>query len=150
MESKMIETVMKKKRNQESNRLTLTLKVQEKAKDWLSQINNQFNGMLSLKRNDLLNFLLEEMDAHLSQTLMDRIKDQKLTDKEKAKWIYQKFLDAEKKGLELDFNDLVKTAQGNSKKTKKPRKAKNTSSQTLLNIDSQKQAHGIKKANNIN
>lgn len=145
----MIESPIKKKRTQDSNRLTLSPKAQKKAKNWLSQINNQFNGMLSLKRNDLLNFLLEEMDAQLSQILMDRIKDQKLTDKEKAKWIYQRFLDAEKQGLELDFNEIVKAAQGNSKKTRKPRKAKNTSLQTQENIDSQKQAQDTHKANNI-
>ena len=141
----MIESPTKKKRTQDSNRLTLSPKAQEKARNWLSQINNQFNGMLSLKRNDLLNFLLEEMDAHLSQILMDRIKDQKLTDKEKAKWIYQRFLDAEKQGLKLDFNELVKTAQGNSKKTRKPRKAKNISLKTQENIDSQKQSTDTKK-----
>ena len=133
----MIDFPVKKKRNQESNRLTLSPEVQEKAKIWLSQINDQFNGMLSLKRNDLLNFLLEEMDEHLSQTLMDKIKDQKLTDKEKAKWIYQRFLDAERQGLELDFNELVKTAQGNSKKARKTRKARNTSLQTQEISDSQ-------------
>lgn len=146
----MIETQVKKKRNQESNRLTLSPKAQEKARHWLSQINDQFNGMLSLKRNDLLNFLLEEMEGVLSQSLMDKIKDQKLTDKEKAKWIYQKFLEAEKQGQELDFNELVKTAQGNSKKTRKPRRARNTSSQTQENTDSQKQSTDAEKTNNIN
>lgn len=145
----MIESPIKKKRTQDSNRLTLSPKAQEKARNWLSQINNQFNGMLSLKRNDLLNFLLEEMDSQLSQILMDRIKDQKLTDKQKAKWIYQRFLDAEKQGLELDFNEIVKAAQGNSKKTRKPCKAKNTSLQTQDNIDSEKQAQDTQKANNI-
>ena len=140
---------IKKKRNQESNRLTLSPKAQEKARHWLSQINDQFNGMLCLKRNDLLNFLLEEMEEVLSQSLMDKIKDQKLTDKEKAKWIYLKFLEAEKQGQELDFNELVKTAQGNSKKRKKPRKAKNISLKTQENIDSQKQSTDTKKANNI-
>lgn len=145
----MIEMPTKKKRNQESNRLTLSPKAQEKARNWLSQINDQFNGMLSLKRNDLLNFLLEEMEEVLSQSLMDKIKDQKLTDKEKAKWIYQKFLEAEKQGQELDFNELVKTAQGNSKKKRKSHKAKNISLKTQENIDSQNQSTDTKKANNI-
>ena len=145
----MIDKPIKKKRNQESNRLTLSDKAQEKAKVWLSQINKEFNGMLNLKRNDLLNFLLEEMEENLSKHLMDKIKDQKLTDKEKAKWIYQKFLEAEKQGLELNFSELVKTAQGPTKRTKKPRREAKKASHIPAKTDSQSTALTTRNINNI-
>ncbi|MCB0414913.1 MAG: hypothetical protein KDD50_11300 [Bdellovibrionales bacterium] len=145
----MTDTTVKKKRGHDSNRLTLSKKSQEKAKDWLSQLSDEFNGMVNLKRNDLLNFLIEEMEDKLSQALMDKIKNEKLTDKEKAKWIYQKFLDAEKQGLELDFNELVKTAQGNIKRERKPRKTQNKNSQNQENKVSKTTAIDAENVNNI-
>ena len=98
---------------------------------------------------DLPYRLIEEMEDKLSQTLMDKIKNEKLTDKEKAKWIYQKFLDAEKQGLELDFNELVKTAQGNIKRERKPRKTQNKNSQNQENKVSKATAIDAENINNI-
>ena len=113
---------IRRKRNQESNRLTLTDKAHERAKGWLSQIEEEFSGMLLLKRNDLINTVLEELDEMLSTTLLEKIKNEKLTDKEKAKWIYHKFLEAEKEGHNADLGELIKTAQGSSKTRRKARK----------------------------
>ncbi len=121
----------------DSNRLRLSNEVMEKANKWLSQLETEFNGMLNLKKNDLINFLLEEYDNNLSQNLMEKIKEKKLTDKQKAKWIYQKFLDAEKQGLKLNLNDLIKTAQSPSKRKRKARKTKNTALTSTENNDSQ-------------
>ena len=128
-----MESISKKKsRKQDSQRLTLTKKAQEKAQLWLSQIEVEFNGMLTLKRNDLLNTILEELDEKLSSQLLNKIRNEKLTDKEKAKWIYQKILDAEKQGHETDLDELIKTAQGHSKTRKKSRKIQNKTLQTPM------------------
>ena len=123
---------VKKERRHESHRLTLTNKAQEKAKIWLSQVEQEFNGMLTLKRNDLLNTILEEIDDKLSVQLLEKIRNEKLTGKEKAKWIYQQFLKAEKEGHKADLDELIMTAQGSSKVRKKARKSPNKKSQTPL------------------
>ena len=128
----MDEKIVRKKRRQDSNRLTLTDKAQEKATVWLSQIEKEFNGMLSIKRNDLLNTILEELDDSLSSLLLSKIREEKLTGKEKAKWIYQQFLKAEKEGVDANLDELIKTAQGGPKRRKKARKTKARKSQTPL------------------
>ena len=147
----MIEDRPKKKiRKQASNRLSLSEKAQAKANAWLIQIEKEFSGMLSLKRNDLLNTILEELDDTLSASLLDKIRGEKLTGKEKAKWIYQKFLEAEKKGLEADLDDLIETARGSTKKKRKPRKKPNTKSQTPLSESAEISPKNIKNSPNIN
>ena len=128
-----MESIKVKKRKQDSNRFTLSDKAQGKAKGWLSQVEQEFSGMLSLKRNDLLNTILEELDDKLSTQLLEKIRNEKLTGKEKAKWIYQQFLKAEKEGHEADLEELIKTAQGSSKTRKKARKSQNNKPQTPLN-----------------
>ncbi|MCB0414821.1 MAG: hypothetical protein KDD50_10835, partial [Bdellovibrionales bacterium] len=79
-------TIIKKKRSQNSSRLTLSSKAQRKTSNWINQIEQKLNGMISIKRNDLLNFLLEEMDDNLASSVLDKIKKEKLTGKQKAKW----------------------------------------------------------------
>lgn len=80
----------KKRRVQDSSRLSLSRKAQQMTENWMSQIKQEFHGMVNIKRNDLLNFLLEELDEILAPSILDKIKE-KLTGKQKAKWIYQKF-----------------------------------------------------------
>lgn len=133
----MSDIVKRAKPKGATNRLRLSPDVIEKANLWLSQLENEFNGMLNLKRNDVINFLLEEFDEKLSQPLMDKIKDKKLTDKQRAKWIYQKFLEAEKQGIDLDFNDVIKVAQAPSKKKRKPRRTQNKGISSATKKDSQ-------------
>jgi len=118
----------KKRRSQTSSKLTLSSKAQSLGDSWLKQVNEYFNGMVSLKRNDLINVILEGLNEKLSSELLERIKTEKLTDKEKAKWIYKQMLDAESKGAEVDFNELVKTAQGPSKRKSTTRKSKTEAS----------------------
>ena len=122
----------KAKRNQDSNRLTLTRKAQEKASLWLSQIDDKFNGMLSLKRNDLINTIIEELDERLSVGFLEKIKSEKLTDIEKAKWIYEKILTAQKEGLETSLDELIKTAQDGPKRRRKALKTSVKKSQAPL------------------
>ncbi|MCB0415431.1 MAG: hypothetical protein KDD50_13935, partial [Bdellovibrionales bacterium] len=59
------------------------------------------------------------------------------TGKEKAKWIYQKFLEAEKSGSNIDFDDLVKVAQEDLKKQSKRKLNKNKSHQSSLSKPSE-------------
>ena len=70
-----MESIKVKKRKQDSNRFTLSDKAQGKAKGWLSQVEQEFSGMLSLKRNDLLNTILEELDDKLSTQLLEKIRN---------------------------------------------------------------------------
>ncbi|MCB0369712.1 MAG: hypothetical protein KDD45_09795 [Bdellovibrionales bacterium] len=130
-------TIIKKKRSQNSSRLTLSSKAQRKTSNWINQIEQKLNGMISIKRNDLLNFLLEEMDDNLASSVLDKIKKEKLTGKQKAKWIYQKFLEAEKSGSNIDFDDLVKVAQEDLKKQSKRKLNKNKSHQSSLSKPSE-------------
>ncbi|USN48493.1 MAG: hypothetical protein H6626_05220 [Pseudobdellovibrionaceae bacterium] len=123
----------KKRRVQDSSRLSLSRKAQQMTENWMSQIKQEFHGMVNIKRNDLLNFLLEELDEILAPSILDKIKKEKLTGKQKAKWIYQKFLEAEKNGSEINFDELVKTAQSGSRKVKKQRKTKSSRPQNSLN-----------------
>lgn len=121
--------IVKKRRNQTSNKLTLSSQAQKLGDNWLKQVNEYFNGMISLKRNDLINVIIEGLNEKLSTELLERIKKEKLTDKEKAKWIYKQMLDAESKGVEVDFNELVKKAQAPSKRKNMVRKSKIEASQ---------------------
>ena len=109
----------KAKRKQNSKRLTLTESVQKKVRLWTLQVENEFNGMLEIKRNDLLNFIIENTSDQLPASLINRIRAEKFTGKEKAKWIYSKFLEAEKEGQEISFNQLLEMVQGKKTKTKK-------------------------------
>ena len=109
----------KKKRSQMSERITLSKSLQAKAQSWLKQANDHCNGMLVLKRNDLICALLDELPAKLSLSSVEKIKSEKLTDMQKAKWIFEKFKEAELKGHSLDFNELVNTANSTSKKKKR-------------------------------
>lgn len=141
-------TVKKVKRNHASNRLILTKKAQEKASLWLSQIDDKFNGMLSLKRNDLINTILEELDESLSVGLLEKIRSEKLTDIEKAKWIYEKILTAQKEGLETSLDELIKTAQDGPKRRRKALKTSVKKSQTLLSESAKISPNNTKKAFN--
>lgn len=124
---------VKKTRKQDSKRLTLTEKSQGKATIWLSQIEEEFNGMLTLKRNDLLNAILENLDDKLPSQLLSKIRNEELTTKKVAEWIYKKTLEAEKTGQQINLDELLKTAQGGSSKgRKKARKTQNKTSQTPL------------------
>ena len=128
--------VEKKKRSQDSKRLTLSELAQSNSTKWVNQITDEFKGMLDLKRNEVINFILEEMGASLSKDLLEKIRSKKLTDSHIAKWIYKKTLEAEKEGHEPNFDELVRAAQGSIKKAKRPRKTKNKTSQIEENIDS--------------
>ena len=136
----------KRTRKQDSKRLTLTDKSQGKAKIWLSQIEEEFNGMLTLKRNDLLNAVLENLDDKLPSQLLSKIRDEQLTTKKVAEWIYKKTLEAEKEGLQIELNELLKTAQGGSSKNrKKARKTQNRKPQMPLSESAEISPENVKK-----
>ncbi len=118
------EKPIKRKRMQSSDRITLSGIVLEKSDAWVNQVNEHFNGMIVLKRNDIICALLEDLDDKLSNQLLEKIKSEKLTDIQRAKWIYQQLKEANGKGEDVNFDNLVKTAQGGSKRKGKPLKSK--------------------------
>ena len=113
----------KKKRSKSSDRLTLSKPVIQKSFLWEKQVNEEFKGMIVLKRNDIINLLLEELPQKLSSSQLHKIKSEKLTDVQKAKWIYQQLKDANNKGLDVDLESLVKAAQSTVKVSKKRQKS---------------------------
>lgn len=113
----------KKRRSKSSDRLTLSKTVIQKSFLWEKQVNDEFKGMVVLKRNDIINLLLEELPEKLSASQLHKIKSEKLTDVQKAKWIYQQLKDANNKGLDVDLESLVKAAQSTVKVSKKRQKS---------------------------
>lgn len=113
----------KKRRSKSSDRLTLSKTVIQKSFLWEKQVNEEFKGMIVLKRNDIINLLLEELPQKLSSSQLHKIKSEKLTDVQKAKWIYQQLKDANNKGLDVDLESLVKAAQSTVKVSKKRQKS---------------------------
>ena len=129
----------KKKRSKSSDRLTLSKPVIQKSFLWEKQVNEEFKGMVVLKRNDIINLLLEELPEKLSASQLHKIKSEKLTDVQKAKWIYQQLKEAKNKGLDIDLESLVKAAQSTVKVSKKSHKSLKNKTETP-NASCQKEA----------
>ncbi len=116
--------IKSKKRSQDSNRLTLSDQARENSKKWVEQINTEFKGMLKLQRNEVLNFVLEQIGPSLSIELLKKLRSDKLTGSHLTKWIHQKTIEAEKNGVKVDVEKLFKEAQGAIKRPRKPRTKK--------------------------
>ena len=95
------------------SRITLSKAACEKVNLWMNQINEQFKGMINLKRNDLVSILLEEFHGKLPFQVFDKIKSEKLTDVQKAKWIYLQLKNAESNNESISFDSLLKSTNKN-------------------------------------
>jgi len=127
----MIEKVegKKKRRNRSnfSNRATLSPEALEKVLGWRDQISKKFDGVIKISStSDLLNLILSLHEKELSSSELEKIKENKLSDVQLAKWIYDRLLAANGKGETADLNKTIKEAkqlgkvtQGKNKKTNK-------------------------------
>lgn len=128
IESKKVELQVKRKRSSNSDRLRLSSQLQSKSDQWVDQVNRHFNGMLVLKKNEVIHFLLEDLPETLPVSLLDKMQKEKLTDIQKAKWIYEQLKDAEVKGKDLPLDTLLQMAKGKApKKENKSRKVSSNS-----------------------
>ena len=120
----------KKRRLNQLDRITLSESAKKKCEAWLKQANEHFNGMVQLKGADLVCIILEEMPDTLASQTLEKIKNEKLTDIQKAKWIYQKLKEAKVSGEEVDLESLIKTAQKGSQRKPRAKKVKVISDKT--------------------
>ena len=116
----------KKPRTQRQDRITLSTSANKKSDLWLKQIKETFSGMISLKRTEIVCAIIEDLPDILPTHLLEKIKENNLTDLQKAKWIYQRLKEAKGSDDLVNFDGLVKAAQfGTRKRSGNKRTGKN-------------------------
>ena len=121
----------KKSRTQHQDRITLTASANKKSDLWLKQVQDTFSGMINLKRADIVCTIIDDMPDILPATLLEKVKRENLTDLQKAKWVYQKLKDAKGSTEPVDFDALVKKAQGLPEKRGKTRNRISKKNETI-------------------
>lgn len=106
----------KKPRTHHQDRITLSTTANKKSDLWLKQIQDTFSGMVNLKRAEIVCAIIEDLPDVLPAHLLEKIKEDNLTDLQKAKWIYQRLKEAKGSDDSIDFDGLVKAAQFGARK----------------------------------
>ena len=111
----------RKKRRTFTDRATLNEESLNKLMKWKDQISDHFEGMVKVSYTDLVNMILLHQPEKLSSSILNDFQKKKLSDVERAKWVYKRLLEAETRGEKLSFGELVDKAGG---RVKAPRKRK--------------------------
>ena len=143
------EVKVKKKRISDGRRVRLSDKAYGNVTKWVEQVDGEYGGMLSIKLTEVVNFVLEGLSPVLSKQQMAQLKEEKLTGAQKAKWLYAKCAEAEKNGLEIDFNGLLKRIQSGGAKTKKKPNAKQNKEIQVCQSEGAKNSPKLKKVEQL-
>lgn len=114
--------VIKKTSTQKIERATLSKASVERLKKWREEIDIQYQGLIQVSLSDLVNVILESHEKALNEQELVLIKNGRMTELQKAKWIYETVRKAEKDGTSIEISELISKAIGTPKIKKIRRK----------------------------
>ena len=116
MEKSNIETKVVSKRGKSIARVRLSCEAQAKLIGWQNQIQEKFNGMLKLNSSELVSIIINNSSNKLTSAALGIIKNKKLTDVQRVKWMLQRLEESKKEGGSVTLNELIKETQESKKK----------------------------------
>ena len=118
----MEQIVQTSKKKYKYNRISLNNGADKKLSALLVQVNKHLLGMVKINKSDMANMVIDEYPNQLSKIQLNRLRENFLTDIQRAKWIVLQLEQARKDGSKVSFDQLVS-------RTKKQRKSKNQNTQ---------------------
>ena len=113
----------------QQDRVTLTPQVSQKVNNWLTQLNDKFNGLIEINRSDLTNYFLDRQPDILNRDQIEKVKAAHYDEVRFMSWALQKMKESKKNGESLSLKDLMQSSQTNpSDDIKRTKKAKGTES----------------------
>ena len=124
----MEQIVQTSKKKYKYNRISLNDGADKKLSALLVQVNEHLLGMVKMNKSDMANMVIDEYPNQLSKIQLNRLRENLLTDIQRAKWIVLQLEQARKDGSEVSFDQLVSRTKKHirKKRTEEIQKSKHT------------------------
>lgn len=111
----------KKEHKKKDDRIKLDKVNEIKVAKLKEQIENKFQGLFHVSTSYVGNFLIGQCSGEWSDKQLEQIREERLSDLQKARWLYERMKLAQSQGENLSFEELLVTLSplGKIKKMKK-------------------------------
>lgn len=86
------------------------------------QLKEEFKDMVRIKRDDVVNFILSLRSEPFSEKELDKIRKEKLTDQQRAKWLLKQVQIAESAGKDVNLDALMEQIKGSERPSRRTKK----------------------------
>lgn len=112
----------KTKRRSYFDRASLSYETLELLRELKQQLDDVFHGMVSMTYTEIINLRMKHALSKFTQAELNEIQQTKLSDVDKAKWLYEELKKAQTRGEHVELQTLLAKANGAISPLKQRRK----------------------------